>query len=58
MKSKNDGKHNFSGVKQSTYSNALISASSSHDDADLRVALLLSASIYQTEDIGNKRAAI
>jgi hypothetical protein len=36
----------------------LISASSSHDDADLRVALLLSASIYQTEDIGNKRAAI
>jgi len=35
----------------------LISESSSHEDADLRVALLLSASIYQMEAIDNKKGS-
>jgi hypothetical protein len=50
-------KTQFSGATQLTYSNTLILVSSSHDDADLRVALLLSASTYQMEDNGNRREA-
>jgi hypothetical protein len=50
-------KTQFSGATQLTYSNALISVSSSHDDADLRVALLLSALTYQMQDNGNRMKA-
>jgi hypothetical protein len=42
--------------KRSTYSSTLISVSSSHDDADLRETLLLSASTYQMEHIDNRMA--
>lgn len=45
-------------VKQVAYSNALISVSSSHEDADLRVVLVLSASIYQIVGIDNIMATI